>query len=184
MILEIFMASSGSGLKKAEYDILLSAVPQDKRQQIEMQKIKHNADNTLIGIALVMAGISKTFSVPLGNISIGYKEDGKPIVKSPEGIHISISHSKDLVVCAVSDMPVGIDTEKIRAYNPGVAEKVFLSKQKMSDSLYTKEWTKVEAALKLKGTKNLSYRDRELFLGIETESVLYDGYWITAAYGK
>ena len=181
MILEIFMASSRDGLKKTEYDILLSAVPEEKRQQIQNQKIKHNADNSLIGIALVMAGVSKTFSVPVKNIKIGYQK-GKPYIKSHKDIHISISHSKDLVICAVSDVPVGIDVEKIRPYNPSVAHKIFHKEEIMSDSRYTKEWTSLESYLKLKGTGLLDWRNTRLPAEVKIESILHDDYWITVAY--
>ncbi len=183
MILEIFMASSRGGLKKTEYDILLSAAPEEKRRQVQMQKIKHNADNTLIGIALVMAGVSKTFSLPVSDIIIGY-ENGRPYIKNHKDIYISISHSMDLVVCAVSDIPVGIDTEKIRSCNPSVAKKVFGISTPLSDSDYTKEWTRTEAALKLKGRGISMCRDKKLLSGVGTESVLHEGYWITAAYLK
>ncbi len=181
MILEIFMTPSGCGLKKTEYEVLLSAVPQEKMQQIKKQKVKHNADNSLIGIALVMAAVSKTFSIPVSDIMLEY-ENGKPYIKSHESIFVSISHSCDLVVCAVSDTPVGIDTEKIRAFNPAVAHKIFHKSEIISDSQYTKEWTILEAALKLKGIGLSGFRNSELLSGVETESVLYDDYWITAAY--
>ena len=181
MILEIFMASSKDGLKKAEYEILLSVAPEQKRQQILKQKIKHNADNSLIGIALVMAAVSKTFSVPVSDIILEY-ENGKPYIKSHENIFVSISHSGDMVVCAVSDRPVGIDTEKIRAYNPAVARKVFHENEIMTDSLYTKKWTILESALKLDGTGISELRNNRIPPGVETESVLYNDYWITVAF--
>ena len=179
MILEIFMTRSCDGLKKTEYDILLSAVPKEKRQQIQNQKIKHNADNSLIGIALVKAAVSKTFSVPVSDIMLCY-QNGKPYIKSHENIFVSISHSRDLVVCAVSDVPVGIDTEKIRPYNLAVASRVLHMDEVMTDSLYTKEWTVLEAALKLKGTD--AFRSREVLSGVKTDSILFDDYWITVAY--
>ena len=183
MILEIFMASSRDGLKKTEYEILLSAVPEEKRQQILKQKVKHNADNSLIGIALVMAAVSKTFSVPISEIILEY-EDGKPYIKNHKNIFVSISHSCDLVVCAVSNRPVGIDAEKIRPCGPSVARKIFHRDETMSGSLYTKEWTILESALKLKGTGISDFRNDKVLSGVETESVLYDSYWITAAYFK
>ena len=181
MILEIFMTPSGCGLKKTEYDILLSAVPEEKRQQIEMQKVKHNADNSLIGIALVMAGVSKTFGIPVCDIALGYK-NGKPYIKNHENIFVSISHSKDLVVCAVADVSVGVDVEKIRPYNSSVARKVLHKTEPMSDSDFTKEWTVFEATFKLKGTGHFNFKSHKTLQGTKTDSVLYNDYWITAAY--
>lgn len=181
MILEIFMTHSECGLKKTEYDILLSVVPEEKRQQIIKQKVKHNADNSLIGIALVMAGVSKTFDIPACDIDLGYK-NGKPYIKNHKNIFVSVSHSKDLVVCAVADIPVGVDVEKIRPYNPSVARKVLHKVEPMSDSDFTKEWTAFEATFKLKGRGYFNFRSHKTLSGTKTDSVLYNDYWIAAAY--
>ena len=49
----------------------------------------------------------------IGTVFIG--KNGKPMTN---GCYFNISHSHGLVACAVSDVPVGIDVEKIRPVPP------------------------------------------------------------------
>ena len=53
---------------------------------------------------------------------------GKPMV---EGIYFNLSHTDGLVVCAVSDAPVGCDVEKVKEAPKGVAERFFHLNEKM-----------------------------------------------------
>lgn len=40
------------------------------------------------------------------------------------GLHLSIAHSRDLVVCAVDTAPIGIDAELLRPFKPGLLRHV------------------------------------------------------------
>lgn len=50
---------------------------------------------------------------------------GQPYLPDLPGLHLSISHSGDRVVCAVADVPVGIDLELPRPVRPGLAARWF-----------------------------------------------------------
>ena len=52
-----------------------------------------------------------------------YKEHGKPHALGLD-IELNISHSGDIVVCAVDSSPVGIDAEKIRPIDLNVAKRI------------------------------------------------------------
>lgn len=52
-----------------------------------------------------------------------YTKAGKPYWEN--GRFCSISHSKTLAVCALSDRPVGVDCETIRPLPSGFAERVY-----------------------------------------------------------
>ncbi len=79
-------------------------------------------------------------------------EHGKPFVNGKP--FFSLSHSDELTVLAVSEvMPVGADIEQIGRVTPRVIRKVScLDASSSSELELTQEWTRVEAALKLKGT--------------------------------
>lgn len=57
------------------------------------------------------------------SISFGIKKHGKPYVKGLP-VEFNISHSGDMVVCAVDDKSVGIDIEQIRPIDLTVAKRI------------------------------------------------------------
>lgn len=50
---------------------------------------------------------------------------GKPYLADYEGPELSLSHSGEYVVCALSDRPVGIDIQAMRPYRKGIAQRYF-----------------------------------------------------------
>ena len=53
-----------------------------------------------------------------------YNGNGKPALEGFPEIHFSLSHCKQAVVCAVSELPVGIDVETTDNYSDEVARQV------------------------------------------------------------
>lgn len=51
------------------------------------------------------------------------KENGQPYLTGCD-LHVSIAHSDELVVCAISENPVGIDAEKMRPIDLATAKHV------------------------------------------------------------
>lgn len=91
-------------------------------------------------------------------LELAYTERGKPYLLHHPEIHFSISHSGRLAVCAVSDVPVGIDVEEIRRFDAGVAalafsaeERDWLAAQADGDRAFTRLWTRKESYLKMTG---------------------------------
>lgn len=83
--------------------------------------------------------------------------NGKPVV---DGIYFNLSHSGEMVVCAVSEKPVGCDIEQIKDAPKRVAERSFSTAEKehlkqFSGEAYNREffriWTKKESYLKMTG---------------------------------
>ena len=50
-----------------------------------------------------------------GECEISRLENGKPVIIRPEGFYISVSHSGEVTAVVISDTPVGLDIEEIRA---------------------------------------------------------------------
>ena len=94
------------------------------------------------------------------NISYNLNEFGKPYLAG-ENIFFNISHSDRIVMCAVSDIEIGCDVEKMREVNLKIADKFFDDKEKefveqFSNAEKKKEaffeiWTKKESFLKCSG---------------------------------
>lgn len=70
--------------------------------------------------------------------------------------YVSISHCEDLVACALSREPIGIDAERIRPVKPGLIDRVCTPEEKdyVQDSAerFFEVWTAKEACFKMLGT--------------------------------
>lgn len=110
--------------------------------------------------------------------SIRYGENGKPEAK---GIHFNISHSQDMVVCVVSNQPVGCDIENVDDLKEGIAERFFtdneirylntFSGDKKRDEFY-RLWTMKESYMKMTGEGMSLALDKFEFI-IESDVKVY-----------
>lgn len=89
----------------------------------------------------------------------GYTEDGKPFLPSRPDIHFSISHTKNAILVALSNSPIGADIEQIRHPSEALLGKTMNESEQQqiwqaadSDAEFTAFWTRKEAVLKLRGT--------------------------------
>lgn len=94
------------------------------------------------------------FNIDISRKKIYFTKNNKPYI---QGIHFSISHSKDMVCLIVSDHLCGIDIEAIddNIKHQKLVEKVLTNNeqtiyQNSKDKLgyFVKQWTKKEAYLK------------------------------------
>ncbi len=83
-------------------------------------------------------------------------ENGKPYIENEK--FFNISNSEDLFCIAVSDVPVGVDIQKIIRYDQKLAKRICsesefdsLNEVKDKDLELTKLWTKKEAFIKCRG---------------------------------
>jgi 4'-phosphopantetheinyl transferase len=96
-------------------------------------------------------------------------EKGKPHPEGYLGVHFNVTHSGSWVVVATSDVPVGVDVEKIRKVPEGVAYRFFSEPEKelllnanteeLKADIFFTLWTLKESFLKAIGkglTKSLS----------------------------
>lgn len=93
--------------------------------------------------------------------TIAVGEKGKPFFLYNQGLHFSISHTKDHIAIAIGSRPVGIDIEQLRPYKIEVVRRFFHPDEyAFIDSLmpeqqaeaFTRLWTMKEAAVKCTGT--------------------------------
>lgn len=138
-----------------EYPEVMEGLPKARRQKIMQCKQKQKRLQCL-GAGLLLNKVLMQH----GLLSEDIYEDsnGKPIV---DGISFNLSHSGDLVICAVSEKPVGCDIEQIKDAPKKVAERSFSETenehlQQFSGDVYNREffriWTKKESYLKMTGT--------------------------------
>ena len=88
-----------------------------------------------------------------------YNEHGKPYLPTYPNLHFSISHCSQAVGCILSEMPCGLDIERVRRASPSLISKTMNQgevKQIYSSSHpeveFIRLWTRKEAVFKLLGT--------------------------------
>lgn len=89
-------------------DRYLSGFPEDFRLDILKYRRWQDAQLSLLGRVLLQHGLRTHYNI--SGIDIGRTADHKPYLKGHH-LHFNISHSKDLVVCAIAEFPLGIDVE-------------------------------------------------------------------------
>ncbi len=93
-----------------------------------------------------------------------YNEHGAPRLE--HGPCFSISHCKHAIAVAISEKPIGIDIEHIRAAKPELVERTMNEQEQNEiwtaaspDIAFTRLWTQKEAVLKMQGTGILSINE-------------------------
>ncbi len=95
------------------------------------------------------------YNIDIYNMNIQYNKNGKPFIDIP--YYFNISHSKDLIIIAVSNSLCGVDIEyvdKNRNFKR-ISKYIFKEESKDIDSFYI-DWVKTEAKVKLNGDSILN----------------------------
>ena len=106
-----------------------------------------------LGAGLLLQQVLALHGFDDKNIFCG--ENGKPQI---EGIFFNLSHSHDMVMCAISDQPVGCDIEKVRDVKGNMAARFFSEKEvayireaKDEKDMFFRLWTIKESYMKMTG---------------------------------
>ncbi len=139
----------------------------DRQETVMRLKVEAKQKSKIAADRLCRLAISDFCSVPSESIIFKKTENGKPYAVGLN-IFFNVSHSGDMVVCAVSDRKIGIDIEKIRPINPKAAEKFACADEseyiRSTENGFFEIWTLKEAYFKCIGTglgadiKNVSFK--------------------------
>lgn len=112
---------------------------------------------SLTGEHLARAALAARSGKAAGEVALRRAPSGQPV--AAEGC-VSISHSGEIVVCAVGDRPVGVDVEMIRPVREAVARRCFTAGERAllaaapageRERCFWRVWTGKEALAKLAG---------------------------------
>lgn len=155
-----------SDVTEKEVELWYSQMSESRKLAADRILHSHKRLLKIAADALCRKAISAQCGIPCSEIIFDTAENGKPFAVNAQ-IKFNLSHSGNLVVCAVSDKEIGIDVEKIRTFNPKAAERFatdceldFISS---TDNGFFRIWTLKEAYFKCIGTglgadiKNVSF---------------------------
>ena len=141
----------------ALYERALSQLEWPERRE-KLEKFRFDKDKRLcLGAGLLAARMLKEAGAV--SLDISRSQSGKPGLARDCGIHFNISHDGELAVCAVADVPVGVDVQRIPEYDPGLARSVLHPRELAwaeaspgRAAAFTRIWTRKESFLKLRGS--------------------------------
>lgn len=140
-----------SDFSQAEYDAVYASLSPSRKAHIDTFRHAGARQQSLAGELalrrlLAREGIDATPE---------RLESGQPVLREC-GLHVSISHCQELVACAISEDPIGIDVEQIRPIKPSMPERVCTAEElawmQGSDTRFFEIWTAKEAYFKMIGT--------------------------------
>ncbi|TDT46714.1 4'-phosphopantetheinyl transferase [Maribacter spongiicola] len=118
-----------------------------------------DAKSTILGRLLLAYGLKNLYQVDIDNLKMNFSKDKKPFLEN-SSIQFNISHSNDVIVCAITSVgAIGVDIEKISAipiedfkdqFLPLEYETI-LKAPKVLEQFYT-YWTQKEAVVKSNGS--------------------------------
>lgn len=157
-------------LTDKEYTYWYSLMNADKKKRVDRFRFLDDRKRTVAGEMLARQAIAEWCSVQPDSIEFAIGEHGKPFAVGLD-VEFNISHSGDMVVCAVDSHPVGIDIEKIRPIDLSITKHICTHEQLLyifrhnptdKDFTYTEDadiltrffelWTAKEAYGKCVGT--------------------------------
>lgn len=128
----------------------LSSFHRARLQKASCEKRKKE----IIGSVLLLKRAVADMGEDENKISYGINKNGKPYFESLP-YYFNISHSGNMIICAVSDEEIGCDIEKHRPFSPSVAGKYFSPEEiafaEGSPAAFTRLWVLKESLVKLKG---------------------------------
>jgi 4'-phosphopantetheinyl transferase len=127
------------------------------------KKFRNNTamQHSLLGELLVKMVLTINFQLSKEELVFAYSDHNKPFLIQRPNLHYNISHSGEWVVAAFSELPVGVDIEKVKKANLTVADRFFSTEEKSfiqnmeaaeRDEWFFNFWTVKESYLKAIGT--------------------------------
>ena len=111
-------------LSDAEYGKWYSLMSEEKQRRVDRFRRVEDRKRIVAGEMLARISIAEWCGVSPESIIFSKHEFGKPFAVGL-GVEFNISHSGNMVVCAIDDKPVGIDIEIIRPIDLSVAKRIF-----------------------------------------------------------
>lgn len=130
---------------------LVASMYRLQRQRCEQDRLEQ------LGLGMLMAHVLGVTD----DGQVGISPWGKPHLASGQPPFFNVSHDAGLVVLAVADVPVGIDTQAIgvvdepvarRFFSPDVHAALLAADDRERPAIFARHWTVLEACLKANGT--------------------------------
>lgn len=114
-----------------EYNKWYGLMDRQKKQRVDRFRFSEDKKRTVAGEMLARQAISQWCNVSEESIVFGIGDHGKPFAFGLS-VEFNISHSGNMVACAIADAPIGIDIEQIRPIRLSTAKRIFTPEELVS----------------------------------------------------
>lgn len=118
---------------------------------------------------------------------------GKPYLKNFPDIHYNISHTKGVIICAISNEPIGVDIERIKKVNHRIVKRFFtvneqnyiLSNTGKQSERFIEIWTMKESYVKWQGKgMEIPFESFDVTSKTNIVSIRVDSFYISVCSDK
>ena len=167
----------------------VAMMDEERRRRVNDIAGEDDRRRTVAGELLARRLLAQRLGCGEGEVPLRWDEMGKPTVDAV-GVYVSISHSGPYAVCAIADVPVGVDVEVVRSADEkfmrrvcSEAEMAYIRVGDDGDcARFWETWTAKEALFKLTGKGPLLALSRlALPRGVVLDHVMQRGCALTTA---
>lgn len=158
---EIITLQIPQTVEQQDYNFLSSCISISRHKQLSRFIHKKDAYRSLFAESLVRKVIISNLDIQNRDIHFGRNMYGKPYLLGQSNFHFNISHSGYWVVMIWGKDAVGIDIERVKDVDIGVAERFFSNEEYMDimskpeserQEYFCELWTLKESYIKALGT--------------------------------
>ena len=153
-MVNIYVANTANLLDPKEFPEVMEGLSEERIEKILRFKQEKDRKQSL-GAGLLLKYCLEKAGLSMEDVKYG--ENGKPQI---DNCYFNLSHSKDMVACAVSEKVIGCDIEDIGKMRDGIAERYFTENEIRHLNQYENEdrrdefyrlWTMKESYMKMTG---------------------------------
>ena len=139
------------------YEADLKLLPSQRYEAAMRYRFLQDRKRSVRAYMLLWQGLRDEYGLDSAPV-FSFGEHGKPYLASEPGIHFSLSHTGNAVLCALDSRPVGADIEMIRKSDFSHLLSVFsdpeqalILRSDRPEQCFMRLWTRKESYLKLTG---------------------------------
>lgn len=123
--MEIFVLNILDHAGDLDHKPLLAMVNETKRQKLLRFIHSEDLQRSLFAELLIRKFLIERYRLSNDDIHFTMNEYGKPMYICIDEFHFNVSHAEEWVVCAIDNVPVGIDIEKISSIDLDISKNFF-----------------------------------------------------------
>ena len=108
----------------ANYDRAFSLLSDGRKKKMALYKNSEARKQILVSELLLRKALADK-KLDYDDLIYEYNEYGKPSLSNINGFFFNISHSGDYVLLGASNNEIGVDIERIKKFNPRIAQRFF-----------------------------------------------------------
>lgn len=156
----VYAINMGEDSWEKNLDSLVSVLSEERKEKTRKYRYKVDQNRSILGEALLKYMLWKHYGLFWQDIHFRYETYGKPSLIGTDGIYFNISHAGNWVLCALGNVPIGVDVEEKTSDFMSIAKRFFAKEEyeyilcQTSENradIFCKIWTLKESYVKCTG---------------------------------